>query len=167
MERRPEFFLTLIIAALLNLTISAQIKIGNATPDIVLIATVCVGLLSGRKAGALMGFGGGMLEGVFSTMPLGSTAMTKLIIGYVSGSLKERIVSSSIIWPMIVAFVATLFHELFRYALWKMIGVEYLPPLGFLNSVLPQALYNSVLVIIVFPLTKQFFTKDTEVGLFR
>ncbi len=56
MHRRLTFLVVLVMALLLQLTVSPEISVGVVKPDILLVATICWALFEGPGQGALFGF---------------------------------------------------------------------------------------------------------------
>jgi rod shape-determining protein MreD len=166
MHRRLTFFLMLIIALLLQLTVAPEISIGTVRPDILLVATVCWALFEGPASGALFGFCGGLLEGIFSTTVLGVGAFAKTIIGYFSGELRQRIVSKSVVWPIIIIFSASILHELIKFAAWAIVGLEDRPPFS-IGIILGLALYNATITLVVYPILGHFAAREEKAMMFQ
>ena len=160
MHRRLTFFVILVVALLLQLTVSPEISIGTVKPDILLVATVCWALFEGPGQGALFGFCGGLLEDIFSTAVLGVSAFAKTIIGYFCGELRQRVISKSVIWPIVIVFFASILHELIKFAAWAMVGLEQRPPFSF-GIIASLALYNAVITLAIYPVIRHF-TGDEE-----
>jgi len=160
MHRRLTFFVILVVALLLQLTVSPEISIGTVKPDILLVATICWALFEGPGQGALFGFCGGLLEDIFSTAVLGVSAFAKTIIGYFCGELRQRVISKSVIWPIVIVFFASILHELIKFAAWAMVGLEQRPPFSF-GIIASLALYNAVITLAIYPVIRHF-TGDEE-----
>ncbi len=155
MHRRLIFFVVLVLALLVQLTVAPEISIGTVRPDVLLVVAVCWALFEGPGQGALFGFWGGLLEDVFSTAVLGVGAFAKTIIGYFSGELRQRIVSKSVAWPMVIVFFASVLHELVKFATWAMVGLEDRPPFSF-GIIAGLALYNALITLAVYPVIGRF-----------
>ena len=160
MHRRLTFFVILVVALLLQLTVSPEISIGTVKPDILLVATICWALFEGPGQGALFGFCGGLLEDIFSTAVLGVSAFAKTIICYFCGELRQRVISKSVIWPIVIVFFASILHELIKFAAWAMVGLEQRPPFSF-GIIASLALYNAVITLAIYPVIRHF-TGDEE-----
>ncbi|MBC7229013.1 MAG: rod shape-determining protein MreD [Actinobacteria bacterium] len=155
MHRRLIFFVVLVLALLVQLTVAPEIAIGTVRPDVLLVVTVCWALFEGPGQGALFGFWGGLLEDVFSTAVLGVGAFAKTVIGYFGGELRQRIISKSVAWPMVIVFFASFLHELVKFATWAMVGLEDRPPFSF-GIIAGLALYNALITLAVYPVIGRF-----------
>jgi rod shape-determining protein MreD len=166
MHRRLTFFVVLVVTLLVQLTVAPEISIGSVRPDILLVATVCWALFEGPGQGALFGFCGGLLEDIFSTAVLGVSAFAKTIIGYFSGELRQRIISKSVIWPMIIVFFASVLHELIKFAAWAMVGLEDRPPFS-IGIIAGLALYNALFTLLIYPVIGRFAGSEERSLMFQ
>jgi rod shape-determining protein MreD len=151
---------------LLQLTVSPEISIGTVKPDFILVATICWALVEGPGQGALFGFCGGLLEDIFSTAVLGVSALTKTIIGYFSGELRQRIISKSVVWPMIIVFFGTILAEMSKFAAWTIIGLEDRPAFS-IGVIAGVALYNALFTLLIYPLIGRFAGRDEKALMFQ
>jgi rod shape-determining protein MreD len=166
MHRRLTFFVILVVALLIQLTIAPEISIGTVKPDILLVATICWALFEGPGQGALFGFCAGLLEDVFSTAVLGVSAFAKTIIGYFCGELRQRIISKSVIWPMAIVFAGSVVQELLRFSAWAMVGLEDRPPFS-IGIIFGLALYNALITLLVYPVIGRFAEREERLALFQ
>lgn len=166
MHRRLTFFVTLVVALLLQLTVAPEISIGTVKPDILLVATICWALCEGPGQGALFGFCGGILDDIFSTAVLGVSAFAKTIVGYFSGELRQRVISKSVIWPIIIVFFGSMLQELIRFATWAMVGLEERSPFS-IGIIAGLALYNALITLLIYPVIGRFAGSEDRALMFQ
>jgi rod shape-determining protein MreD len=166
MNRRLTFFAVLVVALLIQLTVSPEIGIGSVKPDILLVATVCWALFEGPGQGVLFGFFAGILEDIFSTAVLGVSAFAKIIVGYFAGELRQRVISKSIVWPIVIVFFGSILHELIKFAAWAMVGLEQRPPFSF-GIIAGLALYNALITLVVYPVIGRFTGQEDRALMFQ
>ncbi len=166
MHRRLVFITLLLVTFLLQVTVAPEISIGRVKPDLLVVVTVCWGLLEGPTAGALFGFWGGFLGDVFSTSILGVSAFAQALVGFISGELKHRIVPTSVIWPMGLVFVFSVLNELVRFVTWIAVGWDARPPFSF-ATIIGIALYNMLMAVLAYPVTKRLEEREEELVLFK
>ena len=166
MHRRLTFFVVLVVSLLVQLTVCPEISIGSVKPDVLLVATVCWALFEGPAQGVLFGFCAGLLEDIFSTAVLGVSAFAKIIIGYFSGELRQRVISKSVIWPMIIVFFGSILHELIKFATWTMVGLEQRPPFSF-GIIAGLALYNALITLVIYPVIRHFVGQEDRALMFQ
>ena len=133
------------LVAVFQGTVGGKIQICGVSPDLPLVWTVCVGLLSGRHVGALAGFGAGMVEGALAGKLTAAFAISKLMAGFAAGMLATKMVKER--WLVLVVSGAvlslvndTLFLAMSRTEPWlqaghlvgmRMLYHGVLTPLGF------------------------------------
>ena len=165
-HRRLLLLTVITLTLLVQLTVAPELSVGSVRPDILLVATVCWALFHGPGRGTVFGFFGGLVEDIFSTAVLGVGAFGKTIIGYFAGELKHRVVSRSVAWPMCIVFVATVLHELLKFATWTMVGLEERPPFSF-GIIAGMALYNALLTLVVYPILARVAASEEKAMLFQ
>ncbi len=166
MHRRLVFITLLLVTFLMQVIVAPEISIGKVKPDLLVVVTVCLGLLEGPSTGALFGFWGGFLADVFSTSILGVSAFTQALVGFIAGELKHRIVPTSVIWPMGLVFLFSILNELVRFTTWISVGWDARPPFNF-ATIMGIALYNTLMTILAYPLTRRLAEREEELVLFK
>jgi rod shape-determining protein MreD len=140
-----------VVAALFELTIFDHLRIGGAQPHPVLVLGIVWGTAIGLEGGLAVAFVGGLLLDTLAQRPLGSSAFALLLAvggACVLGAWLGRI---KLIAPVIAVF---LFSFVYSIVLLGILGALSGPapitdPVG---SVLPGAVYDTVLAAIVAPL---------------
>src|SRR5581483_2412243 len=77
------------LAAILQASVFSSVEILNGTPDLLLVAIICVALLRGPVVGAAAGFWGGILLDTANLATLGVTSLLLTISGYWTGRYGE------------------------------------------------------------------------------
>lgn len=95
--------LALLVAILIQLVVVGPLRLPLGRPDLVLMLLACLALLSGPAAGALLGFGAGLVGDLLSLHPLGQLALVFCLVGYLVGLLGEETAGSI---PLSLAVVA-------------------------------------------------------------
>ncbi len=164
-HRRLLFAIILLVFLLIQVGVATEISVGRVKPDILLVATICWALLEGPSRGALFGFFGGLLEDAFTTAVMGVGAFAKTILGYMGGELRQRIVSKSILWPVVIVFLGSILHELIKFATWALVGMEERPAFSF-GVITGLAFYNAVLTVVVYPILARFSAGEERAMMF-
>lgn len=99
------------LLAVLQTTIGGLLTIHGVAPDLLFVWTVCLGLLSGRVPGALIGFGCGLLEGGISQRWIGALAISKLLSGFGAGILGGKLFKENWAVPGVAAALLTVMNE--------------------------------------------------------
>ena len=115
-------------------------------PDLLLIFVVALGMRSGETAGALWGIGLGFVGDVFSAGLPGANMLTKGLIGFAAGNLRDHLDCDNPNALAIVAALATLAEGLVHLALLEVFsaGRGVLAP--FLGTIAPAAAVNGALL---------------------
>jgi rod shape-determining protein MreD len=109
------------VAAILQVSVFSSVTILNGTPDVLLVAIICVALLRGPVVGAVVGFWGGLLLDTANLGTLGVTSLLLTIAGYWIGRYGETTGRERTHAPFVSVAVITFLFALgslaFRYML--------------------------------------------------
>ena len=100
------------VAAILQVSVFSGVKILHGTPDLLLVAIICVALLRGPIVGAAIGFWGGLLVDTANLGTLGVTSLLLTVAGYWIGRYGETNGRDR----SLVSFVSVLLN-IFLYAI--------------------------------------------------
>lgn len=114
--------------------------------DLLLLFVVAVGMRRGETAGALWGIGLGFVGDVFSAGPPGTNLLTKGILGYAAGSLRDQLDGDNPNALAIVAALATLAEGLVQLALLEVFSAGRGVVAPFLGTIAPAAAVNGALL---------------------
>ena len=159
------FFFTLLFLLIQSVAFE-NIKILNVKPDFTIVFLALYGLSNNSISGSVSGFAAGLVQDILSTGVLGVTAMTRLIAGFLSGFLGEKIFRKGYLINALVIFIISVIDA---YA--AMIIKEYLSA-GSLSVIrritadmAVSGLYNSAaysLLIGAAAVAKHFGTRFTQ-----
>lgn len=115
-------------------------------PDLVLLFVLATAMRRDETSGALWGVGLGFVEDVFSAGLPGANLLTKGLLGFATGTLRDRLDCDNPNTQAIVAAVATLLQGAVHLSLLEVFsaGNGVLAP--FLGTVAPAAALNGVLL---------------------
>jgi rod shape-determining protein MreD len=109
------------IAAILQVSVFSTVMVLNGTSDLLLVAIICVALLRGPVAGAVIGFWGGLLVDTANLGTLGVTSLLLTIAGYWIGRYGETTGRDRTHAPFVSVAVITLLYAVgslgFRFVL--------------------------------------------------
>jgi len=122
-------------------------------PNLALVLILCWSAVMGAGEGAIWALGTGLLFDALSLDPMGANGLAFLAVALLGASAGRRFFQASIFPPIPVAFVATWCYALILLIIRA--GESGGAPLSALAPlILLQALLNSLLVVIVYPITR-------------
>jgi len=137
-----------VAASLLSSTLLSWVAVAGVKPDLGLVIVALLAMRRGSMPGQIAGFASGLLTDTISVAPLGLTAMTRTVVGYVVGRMEGVISADWLLLPTAVAIAATVLKALTLAGLglavpW--ISSSYgIGPSSFLTSFLIEAGLNGV-----------------------
>lgn len=127
-----------------------HLRVDGVAPDLGLVTAVAVAYREGPNAGAVVGFSGGLLLDLFLRTPLGLSALSWAITGYVVGVLQGAMVRSSRwVAPLLGGFGGLLGGTVF-VLVGGILGSEELVTSNSIRVVVISATYDAVLAPLVF-----------------
>ena len=106
--------LVVILAVILQLAFFSQISILGATPDVLPVIAVALGLLGGGVIGAVCGFALGFLTDSLLLQTLGVSSIVLLTVGYLAGRWRETFdITSSLLPPLLAGGLAIVGFAMF------------------------------------------------------
>jgi len=126
------------------------INIFGVTPNLVIILIVSISLLKGKIDGATVGFFTGLCLDAVIGSALGFQALLGMLLGLALGNINKRFFKENIFVMAICTFIATiLFESAITFASY-LYGIEIDFFLTLKTIILPEALVNSVLGMVLF-----------------
>lgn len=142
----------LIGATLLQTTISPFIEIDQVHPDLVFVLVIGWIILRGLREGLTWALLGGLCLDLVSGGPFGIWTLALVLVALVANLSHGRVFGSSIVLPLSLTFpLSLLFNGLALFFLY-LLGRPFVWADAFSNVLLPVALFNTAVMILVFPL---------------
>jgi cell shape-determining protein MreD len=94
-------------------------------------------------------------------------ALVLCVVGYVTGMLQERLFAEGWLLPVTVVFAASLFTALGYWAVSSIAGEGGAFGATVLRIVLPSAIYNTVLAVLVYPWLARLLRREPAVETVR
>jgi len=141
------FFIVLIQSTILD-----YIKVYNVKPNLMLIFVICIALLRGNVEGAVSGFLSGLFLDSICGKLLGLYSLLGLYLGLIIGSVNKRIYRENFLVIIFFTFISTIVYEwvVYFFSVSSKTQAEMLFSLT--NIILPEAVYNSIVSILVYVL---------------
>jgi len=157
----------ILIATLLQVGLAPYIAIGGVTPNFLLLVVVTIALTTGPSEGATSGFVAGLLFDLVGTGPLGPMALVLTITGYLAGLLHEQMFAEGWLLPMTVLAIASISAEIAYWLVLSLLGSGGPFWSSFFTKMLPGAVYNVALALLVYPWLARFLRPDRPMKTFR
>lgn len=157
----------IVIAMILQVSIAPHIAIGGVVPNIFLLVVVTLALVEGPGAGATAGFFAGLLFDLLGTAPVGPGALVLAVAGFIAGALHSQMFAEGWRLPLSVLFVTSLSAEVAYGVVLSILGAGGPFWQTFTHVMLPGAVYNATLAMLVYPWLARFLRRDHQMTTFR
>ncbi|MFD4994549.1 rod shape-determining protein MreD [Streptomyces buecherae] len=144
-----------VVALIIQVTVLARLQLPGAVPDLLLLVVLGLALGYGHTAGALTGFGAGLLVDFAppADHAAGRYALVLCVIGYLAGLAKpEKGQPRSATGPMLVVVGAAIGATLLYAAVGALVGDDAARHVGLGKLLFTAALYDLLLAPFVVPL---------------
>lgn len=158
---------SLIVALLLQAGLAPYLTIGGVTPNFLLLVVVTLALTSGPTAGTSAGFAAGLLFDLLGTGPVGPMALVLAVTGFLAGMLHEQMFAEGWLLPLTVLFFAAFAAELAYGLMLMLLGTDMSFGRALITKMLPGAVYNTALALLVYPWLARFLRPDSQMTTFR
>ena len=159
MNERTNLILRLLAlafgAVLIQQAAVSQITIFGVTADIMPLVVMSVGLLCGSMAGAVMGFGSGLLVDLVFVQTLGDTSLLYIVIGYWSGRVRELRDPSHGLVPLAGGAAATAVAGIGMALIQFLLGVDAPVSLLLVQQIFVTILINTLIALPVYALVRR------------
>ena len=112
--KRLIIFPAILILGILQATILSRFKIFNISPDILLAASVIVGILFGLRWALPLGLFAGLLKDSFSVGVFGINTLLFVLWSFLAVRLSRKIVIDDTLRASVVVFIAAILNNLLR-----------------------------------------------------
>lgn len=157
----------IVAAALLQAGLAPYMAIGGVVPNFLLLVVVTIALVEGPAAGCSAGFACGIIFDLLGTGPVGPMAFVLAVTGYLAGLLHENMFAEGWLLPITVLGVASLGAELAYGLILGLVGAGGPFLLTFVTKMLPAAVYNTALGLLVYPWLARILRRDRAMTTFR
>ncbi|MBI2846178.1 MAG: rod shape-determining protein MreD [Chloroflexi bacterium] len=139
------------------------------SPDLVLILVASWSLLRGAREGIVWGGIGGLFLGIFSQLPLGTHILLLTFLASLISLVQPSIYRSNLLFPLVVVFLASLLYNLGLVLIgWLTFGANMTLAMRFellISVIFPQALGNTFLTLLIYPLLRAVHTATSRARL--
>jgi rod shape-determining protein MreD len=142
----------LIVLAILQTTLFADIHFFDGRPDIVLLAVIGWGLAGGDRQAMVWGLIGGLLLDSFSGLPMGSSAISLIVIAFLVSLYADRVWEANLLMPLGITLGASLVFHFLSLGWLLTLGRNLDLPFSLTRVILPSTILNMVLILPIYQL---------------
>ena len=147
--------LLFFIIYFLQLNFFSWFNIGGIMPNLIVVLVLFIGLFIGNKSGVILGIIFGVILDFNLSKSIGVTSILLAFIGLLGEYLDKNFSKDSRVTIIVMSAVSTILYEVIIYAI-SIIQYGVLPEiLTFTLTVLVEILFNTMLIIIIYPLMKR------------
>jgi len=147
--------LIVVAAVIVQVSFFSYLSLLGATPDVLAVVIIVLGLLGGGVVGATCGFAAGLLVDSVLLQTLGVSSLVLLTIGYLAGRYREGFEISGRLTAPLLAAGLTALGAFFFAAVQLMLGVETQVSLLVLREILVKGLLAFILAMPLFALLRR------------
>jgi rod shape-determining protein MreD len=155
------------VAALLQAGLAPYMAIGGVAPNFLLLVVVTIALVEGPAAGCSAGFAAGLIVELLGTGPVGPMVLVLSVTGYLAGLLHENLFAEGWLLPITVLGIASLGAEITYGLILNLMGAGGPLLLTFFTKMLPAAVYNTALGLLIYPWLARILRRDRAMTTFR
>ncbi|HLJ01900.1 MAG TPA: rod shape-determining protein MreD [Solirubrobacteraceae bacterium] len=133
----------------------SQVTVFGVSADLTPLVVMSVGLLAGSMAGAITGFGMGLLVDLVLVQTLGVSSLLYIPIGYWSGRLRELRDPSHGLVPLALGAAATAVAGIGMTVIQFLLGVDAPVSLVLLQQIFVTILVNTLLALPVYAFVRR------------
>jgi rod shape-determining protein MreD len=147
----------IFVAAIVQVTLLADIDIYHGGPDLVLVTLVSVALLRGTIYGAGAGFAAGFVVDTATLQTLGVSSLLLAIAGYWIGRYGETTGRDRTHAPFVSVAVVTILYSIGALVLHYMLGYSASASRVLLHALPFRLIFNLLLTLPVYALCRRLF----------
>lgn len=146
---------TFFVIYFLQANFFSWFTIAKVQPNLFIIFVLFIGLFAGRKIGAILGLIFGIYLDLLIGRVIGISGIMLGIVGLFGEYLEKNFSKESRVTIMLMVIGSTIIYEMGNY-LFQMIRLSTsFEIFSFIKILLIEAAYNSILVIILYPLLQK------------
>ena len=144
--------LALGLAALIQVSLLPAMRVAGVYPNLPLMVVVAWALLRGARSAIVWAIIAGLWLDLLSGRAFGGYTLGLVLAAYLAGLGAQTIYRPTLLLALALAGVITIVQDGIQLVLLWLGGGTFSPPDALLRLVLPEILYNSVVMLVVYPL---------------
>lgn len=143
--RRARAAIVLVAALITQAALVPQVAIRGRVIDVLLLVTICAGIVGGPDRGAAVGFVAGVGTDLIVQTPFGMWALVGAVSGYVVGSMYSRYILGGTLMRVLTIGIALASATMFYVVLGRLIGQSFLGDISVVPVLLTVAIGGMIL----------------------
>ena len=160
MKHSIGWFITVVLAAIIQTTWLDAIKMQGVLPDLTLLLVVYFAIADGEERAMWTAVIGGVYQDVSGNYTLGHNVLSLVIVGYAIGRLSTRLITEHPAVKAGLVFLAAVSHGLVFSAVLYFQEPDIRPLHMIATAVIPGAFYTAILTPLVFLALAWVFHRD-------
>lgn len=156
------FFIVFLLIYFLQSNFFSWYNIAGIEPNLFIVFILFIGLYLGKVCGFSLGIVFGICLDLFVGKRIGLNAIMLGIAGLIGGFLDKSFSKESRITFMIMTISITILCEIINYTLQIILLGAEAEFIKFMNIAIVEAIYNAIIVIILYPLIQKAGNKAEE-----
>jgi rod shape-determining protein MreD len=153
MKKKVFFYLIFIVLFLvLQTTLLHYIKIHGVMPNLLITFIIVTALIRNSTEGAAVGFFSGLCIDLQFGPVIGFRALLGFFLGLAAGSVNRRIFRENLMVVIFFSFIYSVAYESVIFIINNIMTGDIRFVFAMTKVILPEALYNSVMSVLLFPL---------------
>jgi rod shape-determining protein MreD len=144
--------LALGLAALIQVSLLPAMRIAGVYPNLPLMVVVAWALLRGPRSAIIWAIIAGLWLDLLSGRAFGGYTLGLVVAAYLAGLAAQMVYRPTVLLALAMAGVITIVQDGIQFLLHWLSGGTFPPPDALLRLVLAEILYNSVVMLAVYPL---------------
>ncbi len=132
--------------------IFTRLSAGGIEPNLMVICTVSIGILRGKKEGCIIGFVFGLMMDSLFGLYFGLYALILAVLGYISGNLQRFIYEEDMTLPIFMIGVGDIIYSLAIFVLTFLVRGRLALANYFIHIIFPEVIYTLILAIFIYRL---------------
>ena len=157
------FFIVFLLIYFLQSNFFSWYNIAGIKPNLFIVFTLFIGLYLGKIYGLSLGIIFGILLDLFIGKRLGLNTIMLGIAGFIGGILDKSFSKENRLTFMLMTIAVTILCEIVNYTLQIILLGADASFIRFMKIVLIEAIYNAILVVILYPLIQKTGNKTEEI----
>jgi rod shape-determining protein MreD len=153
MRRKLVFYsFFILLFFLLQTTLLHYARVRGIIPNLLLVLTIVTALVRNSAEGGAVGFFSGLCIDMQFGSVLGFYALLGMYAGVAAGSVSKRIYRENVLVAVPFTFIYSIAYESVVFIINNIMSGDISFAFAFTKVILPEAVYNSAVSVLLFPL---------------